>query len=395
MPRIFNKSRTWRSLLAASATILLASLGLSAPAQADSSQIDTVNQSVVFVFTSYPTTVTVPFGAGINKVYSFDNGQIGARCTGSIVSETGYVLTAAHCIQPSDDTKKFAIESTLQIMEDDPAITIGKPDLTLWDVAFGTPSVTVDQPQRNQQDAFKRGELDARIVDAQTFETGDNALLQLPGVKDLIALPVATSKPAVDESVKSFGFPALTDGATSSKLQDPTFKPLTITRHANSKKYATPIMEVDGEILPGMSGGPAVNADGAIVGVNSSGFDGMGVSYITDTDDTIKFLRDNNVTSVDAAGIAGNMTTESSPFATDGTSPAQAPAVGIAQDDNSGVSMMTMIAVVVIGVVLIGVIGLVLWFWSKKRSTRNASSGRRSAASPPVQGPDDNNNPPA
>lgn len=361
MRRSFLSFSTRSSILTMFTALFIATFCLPASAQATTDQSGSINRSVVYVITTIPTTVSVPWDNGSARQYSFERGEIAGRCSGSIITKTGYILTASHCIQPGELMLKAAIDTTKRAIVAEGFSLGDNPDIANWRVSFGTPSVTVDQPQRDQQSAFSRDGLQARIVDSQTPETGDNALLQLQGVKDLVALPIAGGKPAVGESVKSFGFPGLTDAETSSKLQDPTFKPLTITRHATTDKFATPVLEADGEILSGMSGGPVINASGEIVGVNSRGFTSMSVSYVTDTDDLNKFLRDNSVDFATGSSARTSTDSESTvPRASGGpqesAGPASTPVKNVADTSDN----MPLI-LVIIGLV-VAIVAMLLFF---------------------------------
>lgn len=389
MRRSFSSFSTKSSMLAMFTALFIATFCLPAPAQATTDQSGSINRSVVYIITTFPTTVSVPWDNGTARQYSFDRGEIAGRCSGSIVTETGYILTASHCIQPGELMAKAAIDATKRAIVAGGFSLGDNPDIANWKLSFGTPSVTVDQPQRDQQTAFARDGLQARIVDAQTPETGDNALLQLQGVKNLVALPIASSKPAVGESVKSFGFPGLTDAETSSKLQDPTFKPLTITRHATTDKFATPVLEADGEILGGMSGGPVVNTNGEIVGVNSRGFTSMSVSYVTDTDDLNKFLRDNSVDfAVGNSARTGTDNESTAPRASGGPQespgPASAPTGNVASASDN-----TPLVLVIVGLAA-AVIFMLLFFVVLPKYRR-----RTSAVVQPQSGPvrENDNNP--
>jgi serine protease Do len=389
MRRSFEGFSAKGSMLAMFTALLIAAFCLPVPAQATTDQYGPINRSIVYVSTIFPTTVSVPWDNGAVKQYSFTRGEIGGRCSGSIVTKTGYILTASHCIQPGELMVKAAIDATKQAIVAD-GFSLGEnPYIEGWKVSFGTPSVTLYQPQRDQQGAFSRDGLQARIVDSQTPETGDNALLQLQGVKDLIPLPIARNKPAVGESVRSFGFPALTDAETSPKLQDPTFKPLTITRHATTDKFATPVLEADGEILGGMSGGPVMNANGEVVGVNSRGFTSMSVSYVTDTDDLNKFLRDNSVDF--AAGTStstGSGDGSPAPGASGGSQPSPGPASAPNSDAVNTSSNMPLV-LVIIGLAA-AVIAMLLFFVVLPKYKRRTSPTVQSRPGPMR---DNDNNP--
>ena len=68
----------------------------------------------------------------------------------------------------------------------------------------------------------------------------------------------------------------------------------------SSRSYSTqgvPRTEIDTDITPGMSGGPSVNEEGQVIGINSAYvYQGAGqANYITDTETLREFLTANGV----------------------------------------------------------------------------------------------------
>lgn len=382
MRRFFNKSAAWRSPLALVTAVLLAMFGLVTPSQATTSTTPyaDINESVVYIETDFPTEVFVPIDDGSTESYTY---TVTMRCSGSVVSTTGHILTAAHCVKADVDVDKAARDAVMQHLIQQGYGMDGVNNVQ-WAVKYtAEPSVYVSQPQPTKQEVFRDGELQVRIVASQTFETGDNALLQISNVTGMKPLAIASTTPAVGESVKSFGFPKLTDGATTTQRQDPTFRTLTITRHASTVHAATPILEVDGEILGGMSGGPALNASNQIVGVNSAGYAGMSVSYVTDTQIMTTFLKSNGVDVVAAQPEPPAVDTGKTPGAdtgTDTTTPDTKQPTVVPPTSNSADSGGSNTGLIIGGVAFVLLLAGVGGYFMMQGKNGNAkSTGRRAA----------------
>jgi hypothetical protein len=96
--------------------------------------------------------------------------------------------------------------------------------------------------------------------------------------------------------VTSIGFPGeLRQVADQSQIARASFKTGSVSSRQVTPQGATKI-EVSAPIGPGMSGGPTVNRDGQVVGVNSSGLrDEANFNFITDTPDLRAFLVSHDV----------------------------------------------------------------------------------------------------
>jgi serine protease Do len=112
----------------------------------------------------------------------------------------------------------------------------------------------------------------ARVVDFSSLQDGDVALLKVEQT-DLPATPVAATDPNVGAEIVSVGFPATVDLVTDPDL-NAAYKDGRISQHRTRDGGTLPVWEISAAMSGGMSGGPTVNLDGEIVGVNSYGIVG-------------------------------------------------------------------------------------------------------------------------
>jgi len=110
------------------------------------------------------------------------------------------------------------------------------------------------------------------------------------------ALVIARKAPEVGEEVTSIGFPGdIQDITDQSQIARASFKNGTV-----SSRQVTPSgvvqIEVSSTLAGGMSGGPTVNKDEQVVGVNSNGLTrAANFNFITNTPDLRSFLQTHNV----------------------------------------------------------------------------------------------------
>jgi len=135
------------------------------------------------------------------------------------------------------------------------------------------------------------------VMSSKGPDAGDVALLHLPNMnKETPGLVVAQKAPQVGEQVTSIGFPGdIQDITDQSQIARASFKSGTVSSNQVTPSGVTQI-EVSTELAPGMSGGPTVNKDDEVVGVNSNGLTTQaGFNFITYTPDLRTFLQSHNV----------------------------------------------------------------------------------------------------
>ncbi|MDE5699625.1 MAG: trypsin-like peptidase domain-containing protein [Lachnospiraceae bacterium] len=121
-----------------------------------------------------------------------------------------------------------------------------------------------------------------------------------------LASPTSKRKPLriqtdfeIGDPVYAAGFPGLADQAVDSKssfsIDDITVTNGTISRFITENGTGRRIIQMDAAIYHGNSGGPLVNTNGDLVGVNVAGIEGQGMNYAVNVNELIPLLVKNNV----------------------------------------------------------------------------------------------------
>ena len=108
--------------------------------------------------------------------------------------------------------------------------------------------------------------LPARVVDVRPFTQGDVALLKVE-TTDLPSVELATDADVqIGTPLLSIGYPASADAVT-----DPSLEPSNKDGQVSAKKTvgSVPVYETSAALTPGMSGGPTVDLEGRVLGINS------------------------------------------------------------------------------------------------------------------------------
>jgi S1-C subfamily serine protease len=214
------------------------------------------------------------------------------QCTGFVVNPDGYVATAGHCVDPTggkqairEQAADWALENyygyggsvlTVEDVVGDYRVDIlGSDDQVHKDkaerevnVSWGA-SVSGVQVQKQKP---------ARVLAFQKYEDGDGALLKVDET-DLNAIELAdTSDVEINSGVVAIGYPAVIDSFTDPDLT-PTFDPGTVSSIKTVSHGLLSVFQLSAELSGGMSGGPTVDAEGRVIGVNSSHFVGEPFNY--------------------------------------------------------------------------------------------------------------------
>ena len=144
---------------------------------------------------------------------------------------------------------------------------------------------------------FTHGDyMTAQLIATQKFLDGDNALLRVADLTGTPALEVAEGTPVTGDTVISIGFPGSVMSIADIERQRPSHKNGTVSSRQYSKR-GVPSTEIDAAVSQGMSGGPTINADGKVIGINSFGIAGESqpFNFVTDTSTLRDFLTANGV----------------------------------------------------------------------------------------------------
>lgn len=284
-----------------------------------------VRPSVVYIEQYWKAWVRVPRSSQLyfeGYVNGGDPFTWGTRCSGFVVNPTGYIVTAGHCV---DTSKEGARETALQFAVDwliqngwayrrDFGYWLNEAHLA-WGVEGtekGTPPDLEVWVQRGvAAGGLKTGEaFPARVVDYQPWSQGDVAILKIEEA-DLPSVLVAPSAEIdIGTPVLSIGYPGSTDMVTD-QTYEPTFKDGQINAQKTREGGLLPVYEMSAALSGGMSGGPTVSLDGAVVGVNSFNIRGEteAFNFITPSSLVAEMLSRNGVSNelgpIDEAYRAG------------------------------------------------------------------------------------------
>lgn len=212
------------------------------------------------------------FGEGTNMPF------IGTwACTAFVVNPDGWVATAGHCVDPESAKqqilKRAAAEYISQFPDapesQDPAAalewlqknarvegtTVDRGPEIILTLLYGTGTNIV-------------GKIPASVVDFRPLGKGDAALLKVDK-HNLPSSELATDADvSIGTPILSVGYPQSTKNVTGASL-DPTNKSGKVSK--KSAIGSSPEYEIDAAVTEGMSGGPAIELDGKVIGINSFG----------------------------------------------------------------------------------------------------------------------------
>ena len=272
----------------------------SAPLPASAASNAEVESSIVLIGTTWSGYIYIPD-------YIFDDGvgvwtdEITASsfCTGWFASAEGHIVTAGHCVDPSEGrtallTSYLAEVDSLDSLDD---------AIVNWTVEGdndGDPVkrvVQVIQPNDVEGAIITNNAVTAQIVSFRGPEEGDLALLHVSGIKATPALTVAPTHPANGDGLTAVGFPGSVSQVMDGTRIHASFKSGTASSRQFSADGGIPTTEINADLSPGMSGGPTINDKGEVLGVNSFVLadEERNFNFITDTDSLETFLKTNDV----------------------------------------------------------------------------------------------------
>jgi hypothetical protein len=348
--------------------VLLATAGclagaIAVPGTAAAASPADAEKSIVLLSQSWEGYVQYP----VNGVATWSK-KITATtgCTGWFASDQGDIVAAGHCVEPAQ-----AKDSLLQrFLSDNNALNLLPQARTSWRVEgreSGSPptlaSVRASQP-KGVPGTVLPDAVTLQVVNFQPFENGDLAHLKINGLTERTPpLAIASKPPQIGDQVTAIGFPGSVANSQDALRLRASFKSGTVSSTQVSPK-GVPRTEVNADISPGMSGGPTINGQGEVLGVNSFILNGetRNFNFITDQASLRTFLQREGIQIVAAAAA-----TQSS-----GGTTATA---GLPRPESSG-SGFPLWAGLLIGLLVLVTAGMGLLLW------------RRRAVAQPAGGPD-------
>jgi serine protease Do len=270
------------------------------PTPAASAALAGVEKSVVLVAIQSRGFVEVPYDEGPK----WEEVQAVGFCTGWFASEHGHIVTAGHCVDPA--------EGRLALLRTEVA-ELGRPELLSeadanWAVeglSKGSPiaqAVEIVQPKQ-VEGAVVTDPTPVQVVNFRPFDRGDLAVLKLDGQsKPAPALAIAAAPPAIGDPLTAVGFPGSVQQVVDGARVRASFKSGTASQQQVSPSGVAGT-EVNADISPGMSGGPTVDAQGRVLGINSFTISGEGqnFNFITDAVALRDYVRQLGIDPVETA----------------------------------------------------------------------------------------------
>jgi S1-C subfamily serine protease len=257
--------------------------------------------AVVRLATTYQAQMTYTTADGTSVVFPQNGGfyQLTVAGTGAFISGTGDILTAAHLVAVSQDElgalliQQAAPDIAQAINNANPAQKVTTADIEnqlLSDPSVWQPTYQTDQSVVYLSSQYAGSTTASSVSDLQGLpvtvtaqssadqpNSTDLALLHVDGLRDLPTIPLGDASQVFQgDTLTILGYPGSADLAAS----DGTILPNNfLTASVNTVMVSaikTPdgnsqVLEIAGNVEAGESGGPALNADGQLVGVVSAG----------------------------------------------------------------------------------------------------------------------------
>lgn len=288
LPKKGSIRRCGRALALLSVAALTALLGPPGTASADSGrpQVNAderaaamIRPAVMYLATQAYGQVRLPSGQMLAHFGEGSNIPFVAtwNCTGFVVNPDGWVATAGHCVDPENAQKlilKDAVTEYRSQFPDSPEVRDSAATLEWLEKNARVEGDTADRgPEISVTVLYGTGtkvaaQLPANVVDFRPLKRGDVALLKVEE-HNMPSSELATDADvSIGTSVLAVGFPETTERVTGPSL-DPTNKSGKVSK--KSTMGTIPEYEIDAAVSEGMSGGPTIELNGKVIGVNSFG----------------------------------------------------------------------------------------------------------------------------
>lgn len=231
--------------------------------------------AIVYIEATWSAYVQDHEGDWLNEGEPFTGGW---TCTGFVVNPSGYVATAGHCTDGAQEMAVMAgvdywVEQGWATAEEAPELF--QTGMMNWKVegenSGSPPAVEYHVQHGKATSGMSTGEAwPARLIESKPMEEGDVALLKVEQ-SNLPVVELASSEDvAIGTPILSIGYPGTSDLVVDATLE-PTFKDGKISSSKTREGGLIPVYEISAAVSGGMSGGPTVDLDGRVVGINSFG----------------------------------------------------------------------------------------------------------------------------
>lgn len=198
-------------------------------------------------------------------------------CTGFVVNPDGWVATAGHCVDPETAKQLILKRAVSEYLTQFPDSPVGQVPAAVMEWLAKNARVEGQTPDRGPEISlvlmYGTGtkiveKMPASVVEFRPLGKGDVALLKVDK-HNLPSSELATDADvSIGTPVLAVGFPETTQRVTGPSL-DPTNKSGKVSK--KSAVESSPVYEIDAAVTDGMSGGPTIELNGKVIGVNSFG----------------------------------------------------------------------------------------------------------------------------
>jgi serine protease Do len=283
MPRRARCGRAFASLLATALMVLVAAPG-TASADGARPQVNPeeraaamIRPAVMYLAGQAHGQVRLPGGRVLSQFGAGSTFPFVATwsCTGFVVNPDGWVATAGHCVDPSTAKDLILKNAASTYMDQFPDSPVGKDSVATVEWLEKNARVEGDTPDRGPEISLTvlygtgtkvAGKTAASVVDFRPLGKGDIALLKVEKHNMPSSELASDADVSIGTPILAVGFPEVTQLVTGPSL-DPTNKSGTVSK--KSTMESIPEYEINAPVTEGMSGGPTINLNGKVIGLNS------------------------------------------------------------------------------------------------------------------------------
>jgi serine protease Do len=196
-------------------------------------------------------------------------------CTAFVVNPDGWAATSGHCVDPESAKDLILQRAATEYVIQFPDSPVGPNPAAVFQWLRKNATVEGDAPDQGPQISLTlmygtgkevTGKLPANVVDFRPIGKGDVALLKVEKRNMPSSELASDTDVSIGTPILAVGFPESTKRITDPSL-DPTNKSGTVSK--KSSMGSIPEYEIDAAVTEGMSGGPTIELNGKVIGVNS------------------------------------------------------------------------------------------------------------------------------